>query len=232
MNKLAFALGVTTVVFASTTVLRACLAAGTGRAGRPPVPQIAQQSRASAVPSARSAQDPPADTATATKPTSPATVAAPDKARQLAMSRARLARLSDPQDRAEQFATLADMFRSNFFRVAKTAGWSRDDLDRVTAAMAERTLQRKETRLRCEVAPPCFAEPDTPAARKEADHQTLVQLLGEELSAFAEMQEESLRRIREEIKRLARSDSSGVRRPGLERQADIVLRERGQCPLR
>jgi hypothetical protein len=177
MNRLTFTLAVTTVVFASTTVyfVRA-LYAERERAAPPPVVHVARSPTPPRGPDITPAG--PVDSAPGREPPLAAPPAS-GRPEQIALGRARLKRLTDPGTRAEQLTNVTALLRTNLYTAAKGAGWTREDLERVAAMLAERTLQRMEARLRCELGVSCVPEPSS-ATTKEADRQEMVQLLGEE----------------------------------------------------
>jgi hypothetical protein len=179
MNRLTFILATTTVVFASTTVYFArAFYAERPRAAPARVVQVPRHPTPSRMSGNRAAPSEPVDSAPARQAPSPVHPAS-GTPEQIAFSQARLNRLTDPQARAEQLTNLTALLRRNFYTAAQGAGWTREDLDRVAAMLAERTLQRMEARLRCELGVNCVPGPNS-ATIKELDRQEMAVLLGEE----------------------------------------------------
>ena len=222
MNRLAFTLALTTVLFASTTVYFAhAFQAERARAANPPRVRVVEKTVISSATPVDQAT--PAAAVPAGPP--PGTYVR-NRAAEIAFSRARLKRLTDPEGRAEQLANLTAMTRSNYYAVGRGAGWTRDEIDRVAAVLAERSLQRMEMRFRCDVTPNCTTPPLSDAEKKEADHLELVQLLGEaKVARFDRFLATTAERTTVEFMRLRLSDGGPLSDAQTERFISAIAEE-------
>lgn len=153
MNRLVIALGVTTLLFASSTAYfarvlwmeKASTAQITASAQVPPTTRVLPALR----PWGSGVAQPEAPVSE-----SPGEPDLPD-AGQLAVARHRLNQLLDPVGRAERGVSIRRLLYPDYALLARSIGFPLQDVDRLVDTITEQTLQRMQRRLECELSPQC-----------------------------------------------------------------------------
>ena len=96
-----------------------------------------------------------------------------------AVARHQLARLRDPAGRAERKERSIESLRDAYGPYARGIGLSHEDLGRLVEALAERTLERTQRRLECQLDPAC----DEKTLPQASSRQDMADLLGPEMYA-------------------------------------------------